>query len=73
MSTNYEQFIAANHTLMNCYAEVPADSFSAMSKSEQEGVCRNEANAVRGFIAQEQVNFRSILNERISAFDAKQE
>ena len=34
MSTNYEQFIAANHALINCYDKVPAEEFSAMSNSD---------------------------------------
>jgi len=35
MSTNYEQFIAANQSLMDCYAGVSAEQFSAMSKMDQ--------------------------------------
>jgi len=73
MSTNYEQFIAANQTLMDCFAGVPAEQFSGMSKGEQENVCRNEANAVRDMINGGHANFASILKERINAFDAKTE
>ncbi len=51
MSTNYEQFIAANQALMDCFENVPADKFSAMNKADQDNVCRNEANTVRDFIS----------------------
>ena len=71
MSTNYEQFIAANQALMDCYAQVPAEQYSAMSRQEQDAVCQNEASSVRAFLANDSVNFRHILAERIRAFDAK--
>jgi hypothetical protein len=72
MSTNYEKFIAANQALMDCYASVPAEQYSAMSQNDQQQVCKNEAAAVRDFITSNKVTFRSILAERIAAFDAKQ-
>ncbi len=34
MSTNYEQYIAANHALISCYEKVPADEFSSMSAQD---------------------------------------
>jgi hypothetical protein len=72
MNTNYEQYIAANQSLMDCFAQVPAEQYSAMSKGDQTNLCKNEAEAVRGFLSSDSVNFSSILAERISAF-AKQE
>lgn len=72
MSTNYEQFIAANQALMDCFASVPAEQYSAMSKLEQQGVCKSEAEAVKGFLTSDSINFKYILADRIKAFD-KQE
>ena len=69
MSTNYEQFIAANQALLDCFAQVPADKYSALSKSDQQAVCRSEADAVRSFLLNDSVNFKNILAERIRAFD----
>lgn len=71
MSTNYERFIAANQALMDCYAGVPAEQYSALSRPEQENVCRSEAAAVRSFLANDSINFRHVLAERIRAFDVK--
>lgn len=34
MSSNYEQYIAANQVLMDCMAGVDADSYSAMSLND---------------------------------------
>ena len=73
MSTNYENFIAANHRLMECFAGVPAEQFSALSLNDQQAVCRNEANEVRQFISAGNVDFKNILAERINAMNAKQE
>jgi hypothetical protein len=70
MTTQYEQFIAANQALMDCYAGVPAEQYSAMSQWDQQQLCKNEAESVRQFIAGGHVEFRSILAERIKAFDA---
>jgi hypothetical protein len=70
MSTNYEQFIAANSTLMDCYSGVSAEQFSAMNKMDQQDVCKNEAAAVRSFLTAGKVDFKNILAERIAAFDA---
>lgn len=69
MSTNYEKFIAANHALMNCYAGVSAEQYSAMSAMDQQDVCKSEAAEVRTFLVEGKVDFRSILAERIAAFD----
>lgn len=70
MSTNYEKFIASNAALMECYAKVPAEEYSAMSTSAQQDVCINEATEVKTMISSGQVSFKSILAERISALDA---
>jgi len=73
MSTNYENFIAANHRLMECFSNVPAEQYSAMSLSEQQNVCRNEANEVRQFIQAGHADFKNILAERINALSHKHE
>lgn len=73
MSTNYEQFIAANHKLMECFAGVPAEQFSAMSLADQQNVCKNEANEVRQFIQAGHIDFKNILAERINSLSTNQE
>jgi len=69
MSTNYEQFIAANQALMDCYAGVSAEQFSAMSRQDQDNVCKSEASAVRSFLANDSINFRHILADRIKSLE----
>lgn len=71
MSTNYEQFIAANQALIDCYAQVSAEQFSALSRQDQQNVCRSESTAVRGFLENDSPNFKNILADRIRAYDAK--
>lgn len=73
MSTNYEKFIAANQSLMDCYAGVPAEQYSAMSQWDQQQVCKNEAATVADFLKAGKVDFKAILAERIAAFDAPKE
>ena len=73
MSTNYEKFIAANQALMDCYAGVPAEQYSAMSAYDQSQVCQNEAATVASMIRGGHADFRNILAERIKAFDAPKE
>lgn len=70
MSTNYEQFISANQSLMDCFANVPADQYSAMSKADQDNVCHSEATTVRSMINAGHADFRNVLAERIASMDA---
>jgi hypothetical protein len=46
---------------------VPADKFNALSKPEQDNLCKSEQNAVSAFLKNDSVNFRNIINERIAA------
>ena len=69
MNTNYEQFIAANQALMDCYKAVPAEEYSAMSPPQQADLCKAEANAVRDHINAGHAKFANILKERLTAFD----
>ena len=73
MNTNYERFITANQSLMNCYASVSADQYKAMSAADQDGVCKSEATAVRVHIAAGHADFRNILAERMASLDAAKE
>ena len=58
---------------MDCYAGVSSDQFSAMSKMDQQDVCKSEATVVRSFITEGKADFKNILAERITAFDAVKE
>ena len=73
MSTNYEKFIAANTTLMNCYAGVSAEQYSSMSAMDQQDVCKNEVAEVRSLLVSGKADFKNILAERIAAFDKPKE
>jgi hypothetical protein len=70
MSTNYEEFIAANQALMDCYGSVPAEQYNAMSNYEQSNLCKNEANKVADFLKSGSLSFSSILAQRINALEA---
>ena len=70
MSSAYEQFIAANHNLMNCYAQTDASTFSAMSGADQQNLCKSEAETVRGFLASGNLRMSHIINQRIASMDA---
>lgn len=70
MSTNYEEFIAANQALIDCYASVPAEEYTAMSVYDQNNVCKNEANKVADFLKSGSLNFSSILAQRIKSLEA---
>ena len=69
MSTNYEKFIVANQALMDCYKEVPAESYSAMTLAQQADVCKVEKEAVKAHITSGHVTFASILKERLAELD----
>lgn len=70
MSTNYEQYIAANQALMDCYAQVPAEQYSTMSVYDQQNLCYNEQSKVADFLKSGSLSFSSILSQRIKALEA---
>ena len=72
MSTNYEQFIAANASLIECMKAVPVEDFKAMNAAEQAGVCASEASAVRKHIEADHANIGSILQERLAILQSKE-
>jgi hypothetical protein len=67
MTSVYEKWIAANHALFSCYEKVPADQYNALSKKEQDNLCKKEQDEVAAFLKNDSVNFRHIINERIAA------
>ena len=73
MSTNYEHFIAANQRLIDCMAGVPAEQYSAMSRAEQENVCKAESAQVRSHIQAGHADFKNILAERINSLSQARE
>jgi len=52
---------------MNCFASVPAETYSAMAKADQEQVCHAEAHAVRQMIQNGVPDFKNVLAERIAS------
>lgn len=73
MSTNYEQFIAANAALIECMKAVPVDDFKAMSATEQAGVCSAEAFTVKKHIEAGHASIGSILQERLAIVQSAKE
>ena len=71
MSTNYEQYIAANQALLSCMEAVPADQYNAMSAAEQGNVCFSEASAVRAHLQSGKISFGSIVQERLAIVRAQ--
>lgn len=72
MSNVYEKFISANHALFACYDKVDVEAWKAMSAKEQAGVCATEQAAVRRFLQEDQVHFRSLIKARIDSMAAQQ-
>lgn len=48
---------------------VPVAQYETMSVEQQNNVCKNESDAVREFLANDSVGFRSLINQRIAALD----
>jgi hypothetical protein len=72
MSSTYAQFIAANEALFKCMESVSNDSFQALSAADQGAVCKVEGDAVAGFINNNSVTFRSLINERLDNLSKQQ-
>lgn len=70
MSTNYEQYIAANQALMNCYGQTSAEQFQSMSVYDQGNLCKAESSTVADMLKSGSLSFSSILGQRIKALDA---
>ena len=68
MST-YEKFIEANNKLRECFEGVKPKAFESMSPFEQENVCGDEKTAVRDFLSNGSLSFRSLVQERIDILD----
>ena len=71
MSTKYEKYILANQALLDCFASVPAEQYSAMSALDQSQVCKAEGSAVAESLKAGNVSFASILGERIVSMNAQ--
>ncbi len=61
MNTTYERFIEANHNLIKCFETVGKDKWSKLSAQEQGQLCSSEKEAVRSFLANNQVGFAALL------------
>ena len=68
MNSTYEKFIAANHALMSCYENVPAEAFKAMDAKAQDAVCNEEKMAVHNMLKNDTVHFREVIKERLASF-----
>ena len=68
MSSVYENFIKANHALFACYEAVNHEQWKALSKPEQDSLCKDEKAAVADFLKNDQVHFRELIQARINSF-----
>lgn len=71
MSSVYENWIKANHSLMACYEKTTAEQFAALSKKDQDSLCLNEQKAVSQFLKDDSINFRSLIHARLAAIESK--
>lgn len=71
MSTKYEKYIHANQALLDCFASVPADQYSAMSALDQSQVCKAEGSAVAESLKAGNASFAAILGERLASINAQ--
>ena len=71
MKTSYEKFIEANLALSKCYEAVPFDKYKAFSQQQQQELCHAERETVRGFLANNQVAFANLIQERLQAAGQK--
>lgn len=61
MKTTYERFIEANHKLIKCFEAVNQEKWSKLSGDEQGQLCHVERDAVKSFLATNQVGFAALL------------
>ena len=71
MSSAYEKWISANLALFACYEKVSTEQYEALSKSDQDSLCKSEAVTVASFLNKDEVSFKNILASRIASFDEK--
>jgi len=69
MSSIYEKWISANHSLFACYEKVSTEQYNALSKADQDNLCKSEQDAVAKFLKDDSINFRGLINARISALN----
>ena len=65
MST-YGRFIEANHRLIECYQALPTESWTLLSASEKQAVCKTEREVVQHFLENNSVSFANLLKERLA-------
>lgn len=69
MTSAYEKFMAANYALMACYEKVSTEQFNALSKSEQDSLCKAEQTAVKQFLSDDSINFKQLAKARLHAME----
>ena len=72
MSNVYERFITANHALFACYDQVDVEAWKAMNAKDQANVCATEQAAVRRFLQEDSVHFRTLIQARIESLASQQ-
>jgi len=60
-----------DQTVSDCNEKVSADQFNVLAKADQDNLCKKEQETVAGFLKNDSVNFRSIINERITAISSE--
>ena len=65
MSTPYEQFIAANAKLYECYESVQPEVWETMSVEARGEVCSSERNIVLSFMKGSDLKFSTLIKNRL--------
>jgi hypothetical protein len=63
----YVTYIKVNEALFKCYEGIKPKAYEALSKSDQENVCKTEREAVEAILASGELRFPSIVSERLNA------
>ena len=67
MST-YENFIAANNALMECYKQTEPSSYEFMTPFDKQSLRQDERKTVPEFIASGALTFKNLVSEKANAF-----
>lgn len=65
METNYEKFITANQSLIDCMAKFSKSQIDGMSKSQQDEICQHEGAAVSQMLKNDTVQIKYLIEERL--------
>ena len=65
--TAYERYIEANNNLAKCFQAVSVSQYQSFSAQQKNELCAAERDAVRSFLASNQVGFANLIKERLES------